>query len=545
MRYLLFAIIFGMAKPDDNKNYQDLADKVALRASMAGVPARNWTPQMRALDTELKADPKMNAAVTRGVRQNAQQFVADWDGAGQNPELSAFMQSWKRNDRQGTLQAWSRMSPESQDKILADIGQYARDRAPNGDAMRPYASPGLNDILSDPNSSVMDKLSALAKAAVQMISDAFSSLMEPGTRQERNSGAAPAASKVSDAPSKDDDASPAPAPSPELSPEQMRYVEETNSILSAIVGDIEGDLLDLDGDANESALAGQRLAALAPRLSVGFNSASGLTQMIEIAQAKRELKQNEDNRIDFEEEREKRKKEDAEKSREDWDDYAESAQRIRADRAATMSQSSLDAMEWEGNSYETWNFGSLSGSRKDAYKWAKATRAKLDKLSEENGWNDAERAHEERLLSDFMKATKTGDREAAQQAWQDMKPQTQQAIKQEQTQDQNRTLASENLNENVALRASSRQSETTVSTDARADMFASAAQSLNASAAQTPAVKMSALSNSPNLNLTDDFTVAAADNPATPAPEPAVQLASVAAAPKAAAPVLNQEFSFS
>lgn len=544
MRYLLFAIIFGMAKPDDNKNYEDLADKVALRASMAGVPARNWTPQMRALDTELKADPKMNAAVTRGVRQNAQQFVADWDGAGQNPELSAFMQSWKRNDRQGTLQAWSRMSPESQDKILADIGQYARDRAPNGDAMRPYASPGLNDILSDPNSSVMDKLSALAKAAVQMITDAFSGFMKPEARQDRGGVAAPVPSSA-ETPSKDDGASTVPAPSPGLSPEQTRYIEETNSILSAIVGDIEGDLLDLDGDANESALAGQRLAALAPRLSVGFNSSSGLNQMIEIAQAKRELKQNEDNRIDFEEEREKRKKEDAEKSREDWDDYAESAQRVRADRAATMSQSSLDAMEWEGNSYETWNFGSLSGSRKDAYKWAKATRAKLDKLSEENGWTDAERAHEERLLSDFMKATKTGDREAAQQAWQDMKPQTQQAIKREQTRDQNRTLDSENLNENVVLRTGSRQSGTIVSVDAGADMVAAAAQSLSASATQTPAVKMSALSNSPNLNLTDDFTVAAADNPATPAPEPALQLASVAAAPKAAAPVLNQEFSFS
>lgn len=336
------------------------------------------------------------------------------------------------------------------------------------------------------------------------------------------------------------------AASPRLSPEQIHHRDETNAILASIADDIEGDLLDLDGDANESALAGQRLAALAPKLFSSFNSASGLTQMVELAQAKREAKATEDDRIEFQQEQEKRKKEDAEKSREDWDDYAENVQqRIRADRAATQSQSSLDAMEWEGNSYEVWDFGSMSKTRKDSYNRIKGARANIDQLAKENGWTEAERAHEERLMSDMMRAIKANDYPAAQQAWKGMKPESQKAVMRDSAQEQK--LVAQNLNEGVVLRASSRQSGTEISVDARADMFATVSPPAPppAPAAVTPMIKALALSNSPKVNLSDDFTVAAADKPVAPALEPALQLVSGAAAPKAAAPALNQEFSFS
>lgn len=554
-----------MATPDDNKNYADIADKVALRATMVGTPERSWTPQMRALKEQLQADSALNDRVDRGVLIAAREYAAGWDSSGQDSNLSAYMQAYKKQDRARTRQAWDRMSPEAQQSIWRDIGQSVGSNVPRGQS--------LTDILSDKDSSIMDKLSALAKAAVQMITDAFSGFARPEARQERNRGAAPIAPKSAEAPKKDDDASPAPAPSPELSPEQMRHIEETSAILSSNI--------DADDQSNpDAALADNpglsvsgQLGLAAFDLAVHGAISARFAVEIQNKQFNDEFSMTggEGTLQKFFEERfeatpEEKKKKENEEALRDAIENAEERSR-QQDRMQTMSQRDLDAMEWEGNSYEVWNFGSLSGTRKDAYKWAKATRAKLDQISQENGWTEAERAHEERLLSDFMKATKTGDREAAQKAWKDMKPRTQEAINQERTQDQNRTLDSENLDQKVALRASSRQSGTTDSVDARADMFAAVAPSapppvspdaasdafvslnpvtraaISAELAQT--AKTSSLSNPPDVKLTDDFTLAAADKPVTPAAEQNVQLASVAAAPKAAAPVLNQEFSFS
>lgn len=243
----------------------------------------------------------------------------------------------------------------------------------------------------------------------------------------------------------------------------------------------------------------------------------------------------------FEATPEEKKKKETEEALRDAIENAQERRRER-DRMETMSQRDLDAMEWEGDSSTVWNFGSLSGSRKDIYKWAKATRGKLDKLSEENGWTENQRAREERLLSDFMKATKAGDEAAAKQAWEDMKPETQQEIN---LQSEKGLKVGQDISTESAAAASDIKANASTSTLAGSDVLEAAAFAESASVAATSRNKEAALLNPPDVKLTEEFSLAAADKPATPVSEQQLQLqlASVAATPKAAAPVLSQEFS--
>lgn len=164
----------------------------------------------------------------------------------------------------------------------------------------------------------------------------------------------------------------------------------------------------------------------------------------------------------------------------------------------------------------------------------------MDKLSEENGWTETERAREERLLSDFMKATKTGDETAAKQAWQQMKPETQQEIEAQQKigLDVQNDVSAETIATATDLRTKAAES-----TEARADIFEDAADVDGAPANTDSPAKETALLNPPDIKLSEAFASAAADKPASPVSEPQLQLASVAPTPKAAAPVLSQEFS--
>jgi hypothetical protein len=181
----------------------------------------------------------------------------------------------------------------------------------------------------------------------------------------------------------------------------------------------------------------------------------------------------------------------------------------------------------------------VSGSRKYIYKWAKATRGKLDKLSEENGWTESERAHEERLLSDFMKATKTGDETAAKQAWEDMRPETQHDIEIQQ-----RSLkVGQDVSAAASASANDLRANSAISTSLGADVLEEAALAESASSVAAKPAKETGLLNPPDVKLTEEFTSAASDKPAGSVAEQQIQLAAVAAAPKAATPVLSQEFS--
>lgn len=133
---------------------------------------------MKALDSQMKADPRLDADVKRGIRVAA--------------ELAGIRQSPHEAQRASPFQK-------------------------------------LTDILSDQKSTIMEKLSALAKMAFDMIQDAFSGFMKTGAQQDRDGNAPPVAKKSADAPGKNDTASPEPAMAPQLKPEQTSNIEESTS----------------------------------------------------------------------------------------------------------------------------------------------------------------------------------------------------------------------------------------------------------------------------------------------------------------------------
>ncbi len=310
------------------------------------------------------------------------------------------------------------------------------------------------------------------------------------------------------------------------------------ALIKEINTDIEDDLYGRDGDTNDSELAPQRLEALSGRLKGAFaQAASQLLTVVGTAMEKKAIAEKAKDQADILDTKEKKKQEAEKEQRADMEDALDDI----AQTTKAMSQTDLDDMAWEGDPNEQWSFGAKSGSRKSWYEAAKATRKKLDKLAAENNWTPDERAQQELYLSDYMKALKTNDAEAARKVWEKMKPETQQAIAHQQNQEME---VLPEVSKDGFAEAYSKTASTDKAIDARTDILAQAApdNSSTAPVERSGPTKETALLNPPDVKLTEEFSLAATDEikPATPTKD--VQLA-VANAPKAAAPVLSQEFS--
>lgn len=314
--------------------------------------------------------------------------------------------------------------------------------------------------------------------------------------------------------------------------------DRIQSIITEIQNDVDDDLYGRDGDTNDSELATQRLQALSGRLTGSFaQAASQILTVVGTAIEKKDIAEKARSQSEALDAKEKKKQEAEIEQRDNADD----ALNDMAQSGKATSQSTLDNMEWEGDPNEQWSFGAQTGSRKSWYDAAKATRKKLDKLATENNWTPDERAKQELYLSDYMKAMKNRDPEAARKVWEKMKPETQAAIARDQ-QKQMEVLPEVSKTDFVA--ASSRTASTDSAIDARTDILEQAApdaEPLALKERSTPA-KETALLNPPDVKLTEEFSLAAADEVKPAAPAKDVQLA-VANPPKAAAPVLSQEFS--
>lgn len=314
--------------------------------------------------------------------------------------------------------------------------------------------------------------------------------------------------------------------------------DRVQSIITEIQNDVDDDLYGRDGDTNDSELAAQRLQALSGRLTGSFaKAASEILTIVGAAMEKKDIADKAKSQSEDLDTKEKKKQEAEKEQRADMEDALDDI----AETTKAMSQTELDDMAWEGDPNEQWSFGAQSGSRKSWYEAAKATRKKLDQLASENNWTPDERAKQELYLTDYMKALKTGDAEAARRVWEKMKPETQQAVAHQQKQEME--ILPE-VSKDGFTDAYSKTSSTDDAIDARADILEQAAPDEEplAPKERSTIAKETALLNPPDVKLTEEFSLAAADEVKPAAPAKDVQLA-VASPPKAAAPALSQEFS--
>lgn len=314
--------------------------------------------------------------------------------------------------------------------------------------------------------------------------------------------------------------------------------DRVQSIITEIQNDVDDDLYGRDGDTNDSELASQRLQALSGRLTGSFaKAASEILTIVGAAMEKKDIADKAKSQSEDLDTKEKKKQEAEKEQRADMEDALDDI----AETTKAMSQTELDDMAWEGDPNEQWSFGAQSGSRKSWYEAAKATRKKLDQLASENNWTPDERTKQELYLTDYMKALKTGDAEAARKVWEKMKPETQQAVVRQQKQEME---VAADVSKDATAIAYSKTATTDTSIDGRADMLAKAApvDVAPAPVERSSVAKETALLNPPDVKLTETFSLAAADEVNPAAPDKDVQLA-VASTRKAAAPVLSQEFS--
>ena len=262
-------------------------------------------------------------------------------------------------------------------------------------------------------------------------------------------------------------------------------IEEQTIIgqLAAIENDIEDDIYNRDGGTNDSEMAGSRLAAMSGRLSGYFaNMASGLVSMRMVALAKKDADNTKQIQLDIQDEQEKEKEEKAKKDQEDFEEGM--SQGNNNYQSQTISQSTLDNMQWEGDQNDIWEFMGQSGSRQSWYEAAKSSRQKLNKTAKENNWSDDTKAKQEMLLSQYMEALKKNDPVRAQEIYQQMEPALQHDIQEQQKYEMG-------VNKGMGSASNSTQANglaqgTEASLDFRDDMVNAAALSMNDDTVSNP-----------------------------------------------------------
>lgn len=471
---------------------------------------------MRALDARLKGDQQLNKRIEHGVKAAAELFRAD-----KSPSRSMELDG----------------------------------------AAQPIS---LNDILTNDKLSIMDKITALFKEAFSMIKDALSGFSLAKMTDAQKSAPARESLKSGNAMPRNVDQDISSKPSSTLSssfntqsdlPDESKTLAKSmDSKITTAVSNTEKEPSPITVSAenyafNETGLSDasdadyakinkiKADAAFTERLPGDLTIGSGVGIIDEVNGVKYENGQL----IEDEEE----KSRDNATAVAEAIEQADEVQKKERERATMMSQRDLDAMEWTGDVAEIWQFGSNSGSRQSWYEAARATRAKLAKLAEENDWTEDARTKQEKALSDYMKATKEGNEKEAQQAWVLMSPETRREVM---AQKDNMIQLEDTLSKETVTAISNANDLTanqSASANARADMLATASLSeiTSVPAPINVIAKESALSNPPEIALRDEFSLAASDDVPTLTTEQQVQLSAASTAPKAVSPVLNQEFS--